>query len=211
MKQWTAILGVCLIATVAAAVVTASADQTTKQDPNQAPATPETVKPAAPQPTSPPPPPPPPPPPRKQTNTMTATQGVQGVKPTASDPPGLEVPNPALQSPGRWLWNPAMEAWYWQPAAPPPVYYYVTPYTNLYPYWWYGPTYPQGSYRFIPNPNYRNTITGLLLSPPQVPSGQFKPGEGPQFPWNQTRSGSGFAPGVGAQGPWLPRERQERR
>jgi hypothetical protein len=75
---------------------------------------------------------------------------------------------------GQWAWDPTAGAWVWQIiVVPPPTYYYWPP----YPYW------PPGRYTFTPNPDYRNTITGMMFAPPPQAPMTFKPGEGAQFPW----------------------------
>ena len=90
-------------------------------------------------------------------------------------PPAQQYYTPAApQYYGQWVWDPAAGAWVWQIlVVPPPTYYYWPP----YPYW------PPGKYTFTPNPDFRNTISGMFWAPPPQPPMAFKPGEGAQFPW----------------------------
>ena len=216
MKLCARILGLCVAAAVILIVITAActADEATTPSASQPAGAQQAQQeqttipqPAAPQSQTtavPAPPPPPPPPPPQGFGTATS----QNVTPQMAGQAQAPVPNAVMQYPGQWLWDPYAGVWYWQILIPPPVYY-VTPYPYGYPYWWHGPYYPPGKWTYTPNPNYRNTITGMLLLPPQEPTGQFKPGQSPTFPWNQPRTGSGFPPGVGGQAPWLPREPKE--
>ncbi|UCH33307.1 MAG: hypothetical protein JSV65_12075 [Armatimonadota bacterium] len=83
------------------------------------------------------------------------------------------------QRPGRWVWDPATGARYWEPIILPPPYY-VHP--GRYAYWHVKP-YPPGPWTFVPNPDFDKTIYGMLFLPQRPPDMAFKPGEGPQFPW----------------------------
>ena len=214
MKPRLRILGLCVAAAVILIVISAAwtANETTAPSASQSAGAQQAQQeqtpapqPAAPQSQTTAVPAPPPPPPPQGFGTVTS----QNATPQTARQAQAPVPNPVMQYPGQWLWDPYAGVWYWQILIPPPVYY-VTPYPSGYPYWWHGPYYPPGKWTFTPNPNYRNTITGMLLLPPQEPSGQFKPGQSPTFPWNQPRTGSGFPPGVGAQAPWLPREPKDK-
>lgn len=212
MKPRMKMLGLCVVAIAIVISAAWAADETTARASSQPAAVQaqqeQTMPPqqAAPQnQTNAVPPPPPPPPPRAP---ATATR--QSVTPPRAPQHQHEpVASDLTLQYGQWLWDPYAGVWYFQPLIPPPVYY-VTPWPYGSLHWWPSPVFPPGKWTYIPNPDYPNTITGMLLLPPQPLPGQFKPGQSPTFPWNQPRTGSGFPPGVGAQAPWLPREPKDK-
>jgi len=136
-------------------------------------------------------------------STATATSSNQAAvaanaSPGVAQPAAPLHPSPALvilepQYPGRWAWDPVAGTWYWQLIVAPPSYVVYS-----YPYWpaywyphWIVPPRPRGRYTFTPNPDYENTISGMLFLPPKEPPMTFQPGESPAFPWARSKPTQG--------------------